>query len=258
MLRAAGLAERLAVHGIGARDFGDLPEARHRPQPRVDGVRDLGRVSTVVAQTAERVSEIREAGLVPLIVGGDCTITLGVVGGVARREDAGLIYFDGDADLSLPATSGSGVLDTMGMTHLLGDGVPALSRSGPRFPLLRPGQVELFGFDPGELDTGEWSRLAGLGLHATPAPAPLSSVAGRHDDVRGLDHRGDLAALDQAELTDRFHGDRGDQPDTPRVQLDVGDRLAGGDAYDLGRDLVSRAQPHDVNSLERPTMSRPG
>ena len=89
-LRAAGLAERLAAHGIGVRDFGDLPEARHRPQPRVDGVRDLGRVSTVVSQTAERVSEIREAGLVPLIIGGDCTITLGVVGGVAHHEDAGL------------------------------------------------------------------------------------------------------------------------------------------------------------------------
>jgi arginase len=179
VLRAAGLAERLAGHGISARDFGDLPMARHRPQPRVDGVRDLGRVSTIVGQTAERVSEIREAGLVPLVIGGDCTITLGVVGGVARREDAGLIYFDGDADLSLPATSGSGVLDTMGMAHLLGDGVPALSRSGPRFPLLRPGQVELFGFDPGELDTGEWSRLTGRGLHATPAPAVQEDPAGR-------------------------------------------------------------------------------
>ena len=106
-------------------------------------------------------------------------LLLGVVGGVARREDAGLIYFDGDADLSLPVTSGSGVLDTMGMTHLLGDGVPALSRSGPRFPLLRPGQVELFGFDPGELDTGEWARLTGLGLHATPAPAVREDPAGR-------------------------------------------------------------------------------
>jgi arginase len=69
-LRAAGLTERLAAHGVGARDFGDLPVARHRPQPPVDGVRDLGRVSAVVGQTSERVSEIREAGLVPLIIGG--------------------------------------------------------------------------------------------------------------------------------------------------------------------------------------------
>jgi arginase len=133
----------------------------------------------VIGQTADGVGEIREAGLVPLVIGGDCTITLGVVGGVARREDAGLMYFDGDADLSLPATSGSGVLDTMGMSHLLGDGVTALAGSGPRFPLLRPGQVELFGFDPGELDTGEWARLSGLGLHATPAPAVRPDPAGR-------------------------------------------------------------------------------
>ena len=67
----------------------------------------------------------------------------------------------------------------MGMTHLLGDGVPALSRSGPRFPLLRPGQAELFGFDPGELDTGEWTRLTGLGLHAAPAANVRQDPAGR-------------------------------------------------------------------------------
>ena len=65
------------------------------------------------------------------------------------------------------------------MTHLLGDGVAALARSGPRFPLLRPGQVELFGFDPGELDTGQWTRLSSYGLHATPAPAVRQDPAER-------------------------------------------------------------------------------
>jgi arginase len=39
--------------------------------------------------------------------------------------------------------------------------------------------VELLGFDPGELDTGEWARLTGLGLHATLAPAVREDPAGR-------------------------------------------------------------------------------
>jgi arginase len=182
-LRSAGLVEQLAERGAGVRDFGDLPVARHRPAERADGVRDLGRVRMVAGQVADRVGEIRAAGLLPLVLGGDCTITLGVVAGLARHDDVGLMYFDGDADLSTPQTSGSGVLDTMGMTHLLGGGVAALSGFGPRQPLVRADQVELFGFDPDELDTGEWTRLTGRNLHATPAPAVRQDPAGRAADA---------------------------------------------------------------------------
>jgi arginase len=126
----------------------------------------------------ERVSEIRAAGLTPLVLGGDCTITLGVVAGLARHDDVGLVYFDGDADLSTPQNTDSGVLDTMGMTHLLGGGTPELSAFGPRQPLVRADQVELFGFSPAELDTRQWTTLVSRGLHATPAPAVTEDPAG--------------------------------------------------------------------------------
>ena len=73
----------------------------------------------------------------PLVVGGDCTITLGVVAGFARHgADVGLLYFDGDADLSTPASTGSGVLDSMVVAHLLCEGAPELTGLGPRVPLL--------------------------------------------------------------------------------------------------------------------------
>jgi arginase len=177
-LRAAGLVERLTGRGISVRDFGDLPAARHRPVRPVDGTRDLARVAAIAGQTAERVSEIRAAGLTPLVVGGDCTITLGVIAGLARHEDVGLVYFDGDADLSTPQTTTSAVLDTMGMTHLLGGGTPELSAFGPRQPLVRNDQVELFGFDPGELDTRQWATLVSRHLNATPATAVRQDPAG--------------------------------------------------------------------------------
>jgi len=178
-LRAAGLVERLASRGVRVRDFGDLPVTRHRPVAPLDGARDLSRVREVVGLTADRVSEIRAAGLAPLVLGGDCTITLGVVAGLARHDDVGVLYFDGDADLSRPDGTGSGVLDTMGVTHLLGGGVDALAGCGPRRPLAGPGRLELFGFDPGELDTGQWTRLVSQGLRATPAPAVREDPAGR-------------------------------------------------------------------------------
>nr|WP_236655326.1 arginase family protein [Streptacidiphilus carbonis] len=110
-----------------------------------------------------------------MVLGGDCTVTLGVVAGLAAQGSTpGLVYVDGDADLGTPDTTDSGVLDTMGMTHLLGDGVPALARLGPRHPLLPADHIALLGFDPAEPSTEHWGRLASHRLHATPVAAVRS------------------------------------------------------------------------------------
>jgi len=102
------------------------------------------------------------------------------------------VYFDGDADLTTPERSGSAVADTMGMTHMLGGGSPRLARLGSRYPLLRPGQVVLFGFDPAELDTGEWTELVSRHLYAAPAPAVRADPAGEARRARAyLDRRCD-------------------------------------------------------------------
>jgi arginase len=180
-LRAAGLVEQLEARGAHVCDYGDLPVHRHRPAPRVNGVRDLRRVCEVINETAARVERIRAADRTPLVLGGDCTTTLGVLAGLAGHKETGLVYVDGDSDLNTPEGSGSGVLDTMGMTHLLGNGAPELAQIGPRFPLVRPEHVVLYGFDPGELNTAQWTSLCTQQLRAFPAPAvrqnPLATAA---------------------------------------------------------------------------------
>lgn len=183
-LRAAGLVERLQATGLEVRDFGDLPVERHRPAEREDGVRDLARVSGIARRTADEVAGIRAAGCWPLVLGGDCTITLGVLAGLARHhDDVGLMYVDGDADLNTAQSSGSGVLDTMGVTHLLGGGAPALADIGPRHPRVIAARLELFGFDPGELDAGQWLEIVSKGLHATPAPMVRQDPSARATDA---------------------------------------------------------------------------
>ncbi|PZA23332.1 arginase family protein [Modestobacter versicolor] len=177
-LRAAGLVDALRAAGVDVEDTGDLAVRRHRPTPPVDGVRDLDRVVELAAEVADRVSEVHAAGRRPLVLGGDCTVTLGVVAGLARHVDVGLAYVDGDADLNTPGGSTSGVLDTMGTTHLLGGGAPALAGLGPRVPLLPDDHLELFGFDPGELDTDQWTQLVAHRLSATPAPVVRTDPAG--------------------------------------------------------------------------------
>ena len=94
------------------------------------------------------------------------------------------MYFDGDADLSTPERSDSAVADTMGMTHMLGGGSPRLARLGSRFPLLHPRQVVLFGFDPAELDTSEWTELTSRHLYAAPAPTVRADAAGQARQAR--------------------------------------------------------------------------
>lgn len=177
--REAGLPKEVSGYGLAVEDFGDLPVQRHRPSPPVDGVRDLERVAGTAGRTATEVAAIVGTGRLPLVLGGDCTVTLGVIAGLSARGTApGLVYFDGDADLSTPQTTDSAVLDTMGMTHLLGDGAPALSHLGPRHPLLPADHIALLGFDPAELSTEHWGRLAAHHLHATPAAAVRADPAG--------------------------------------------------------------------------------
>src|SRR5690349_10316794 len=166
--RAAGLIDALRAAGLDVEDRGDLPAAPYLPVEPAGGLRDTDRVAEVARRVAAEVAAIRGAGRMPLVLGGDCTITLGALEGFG---EGGLVYFDGDADLTTPERSGSAVADTMGMTHMLGGGSPRLARLGTRYPLLRPGQVVLFGFDPGELDTGEWTELTSRHLYAAPAPA---------------------------------------------------------------------------------------
>jgi arginase len=185
--RAAGLIGELQAAGLDVEDRGDLEATPYRPVEPDGGLRDTDRVAGVIRRVAAEVAAIRAAGRLPLVLGGDCTITLGALDGFGG---GGLVYFDGDADLTTPERSASAVADTMGMTHMLGGGSPRLARLGSRYPLLRPGQVVLFGFDPAELDTGEWTELVARHLYAAPAPAVRADPAGEAQRARGyLDRR---------------------------------------------------------------------
>src|SRR5260370_25967433 len=113
--RAAGLTGELRAAGLAVEDRGDLPPAPYRPVQPTDGLRDPDRVVEVAQRVAAEVAAIRAAGRLPLVLGGDCTITLGVLDGFG---DGGPVYFDGDADLHTPARSGSAAAPPTGTTHM--------------------------------------------------------------------------------------------------------------------------------------------
>jgi arginase len=101
-------------------------------------MQNVSRVVEVVERVAEAVGVLLDRGGTPLVIGGDCTITLGVVAAYARRmPDLGLVYFDGDIDVATAETTTSGVLDTMGMSHLR-VGASRLAGIGDRCRCLPP------------------------------------------------------------------------------------------------------------------------
>jgi arginase len=179
-LRAAGLVRALEAAGVEVQDAGDLPVAMYRAAVVDPRQRDLDGVAEVAGRVADRVAEVLDRGRTPLVLGGDCTITLGVAAGFARHTDAlGLLYFDGDADLSTPATTSSGVLDSMVVAHLLGEGAPALTGLGPRVPLLPADRLVLFGFDdPDDLGEAQQALLARHGPTAWPASRIREAAGG--------------------------------------------------------------------------------
>jgi arginase len=160
-LRAAGFASRLEAAGIDVADVGDVAEAVFTPDEAGATARSLPAVVRVASAVADAVAQALAAGRVPVVLGGDCTITLGVMSGVLRDDPgAGLLYFDGDADLGTPETTTSGVLDAMGIAHLLGLTDNPLSRLGPRWPLLAGTRLVLFGYDETDPETYRASVLA--------------------------------------------------------------------------------------------------
>jgi arginase len=163
------LVERLEAGGAEVEDHGDLPVVGFATDRRHRKRQNLERVVDVVRAVDTGVGAMLDAGTRPLVIGGDCTITLGVVGAFVRRHpDLGLIYLDGDIDVSTPDSTTSGILDTMGMAHLLGIGAPELAGAGPRRPLLSGDHVVAFGYDEIESSAGQRAWLAGQGVACFP------------------------------------------------------------------------------------------
>jgi arginase len=177
-LRDAGLLERLEAAGCTVTDHGDLPPVLSRPDPERRRAQNLPLVADVASAVAEQVDAIASGAQIPLVVGGDCTVTIGVVTGLLRAgQDPSLLYVDGGVDLYVPETQPEGHLDSMGVAHLIGvpGAAPELSRIGPRYPLLAADRVIFYGPCLEHTEDAEQRVLATFGMRAYP----LDQVEGR-------------------------------------------------------------------------------
>jgi arginase family enzyme len=143
---AAGLLERIDVHAVVESDA-RIRDSSRDPASGVIGADQIRRAAEAIA------SDVRSAvgsGGTPLVVGGDCTLLLGVFLGVARPT--ALWFVDGHADFFDGETSRTGEAADMDLAILTGHGPPGLLARAE--PLVAPAAVALLGHRPDDLGPG--------------------------------------------------------------------------------------------------------
>lgn len=179
-LLAAGLAD-----GLGALAGGrvDAPPYDPRRDPG-SGVLNPGGIAQYSSRLADRVGEVIDRGLFPLVLGGDCSILLGNLLALRRRGRYGLLFLDGHSDFCQPDAEPAGEVASMELALATGRGPRVLSDLEGLGPLVRDEDVVALGFR----DAAE-SAAAGM----QPLPEALHAV-----DLDGVRAVGAAAAARHA------------------------------------------------------------
>jgi arginase len=169
-IRIAGAAMRLCDlgHTVDETRNIDIPLLEEIPQSEVDTFgRFLDAITSACSQLADEVAETVRAGSIPVTLGGDHSLAMGSVAGVAtalaeRGERVGLIWLDAHSDIHTPDSSASGNVHGMPVAHLLGHGDQGLSSIASLTPAVRPENVVLMGLRDVDLPEREHIRDWGV------------------------------------------------------------------------------------------------
>jgi arginase len=168
-LRTARLGPTLADLGHQVEDRGDLVLPCERPivpagLARVRNYAGIAGWSRVIADATEAAMD---AGGLPVVLGGDHSLSMGSVSGVARHcarsgRPLFVLWLDAHADFNTPATSPSGNMHGMSAAFLCGEsGLEDLLGDRPA-PKLQPENLVLFGIR--SVDRDERALLADRGI----------------------------------------------------------------------------------------------
>jgi arginase len=120
-LRSAGLPGQLTGSGLEVHDDGDLPHQVWSPDRDHPLAQNAGQATASLRQLAGRLEPLLARGDLALVLGGNCTIALGVMAALRRLGAAapGLLYVDRHYDMNTPQSTTDGALDWMGLAHAL-------------------------------------------------------------------------------------------------------------------------------------------
>jgi len=177
-LRTAGLVRTLADLGHDVDDTGDVA-------PDTSGAaRGLPAVARWTRALSDRVSAALGSGALPVVLGGDHSLSLGSIDAVLHHcrdteKPVFVLWLDAHADFNTPDTSPSGNVHGMPLAALCGEpGFSELFADQDR-PFLDPNRVHLFGLR--SIDAGERALVTKAGVGVT--------------DMRAIDEFGVVAPL---------------------------------------------------------------
>src|SRR5271168_168006 len=139
-VRVAGLEAKLEALGHAVTDGGNVAVAIAETKPSGDEkAHYLKEITETCTNEAELVLKTLAEGVTPVVLGGDHSIAVGTVSGVAefyrrQKQKIGLIWIDAHSDINTPETSPSGNVHGMPLAALLGLGPEPLA--------------DIFGFSP--------------------------------------------------------------------------------------------------------------
>lgn len=177
-IRVAGLLERLGLLGYEVIDGGDVhcrtvATATSRDDPALHYADDVVHDSEQVAIAVEKAVR---SGHFPLVLGGDHSIAIGTMAGLAKVQPRqGLIWVDAHADYNTPETTPSGNIHGMPLAAILGQGDDRLVNVGGIVPKALKENTVLVGLR--SVDYDEAARIRS---------SALNYFTMRHIDERGL------------------------------------------------------------------------
>jgi arginase len=238
-IRYAGLQERIAALGRECVDWGDVdadvaeatvigdPQARY-----LDAI--LGSCGQIAAQVEKAVAE----GYLPLVLGGDHSVAMGTLGGMAQAHGPGaVLWVDAHADMNRPSTSPSGNVHGMPLAEALGAAGKEFSERAWPVPSVERAAI----VGARSIDAGERLLIAELGVRVF-----TMSDIDRHGIERAM--REALAFLQGASF---LHASVDLDAVDPMFAPGVGTRVQGGLSYreaHLALELLAESELMD--SLE--------
>jgi arginase len=187
-VRVAGLEARLEALGHVVEDAGNISVAiAERKKEGDPSAKYLKEITATCTKNAELVIKTLEAGMVPLVLGGDHSVAAGTVAGVAeyyRRENQkiGLIWIDAHTDINTPESSPSGNVHGMPLAATMGLGPAELANIFNFSPKVRPENCVLVGVRDIDAVEKENVRRAGIGVFT----------------MRDIDERGMRTVMEEA------------------------------------------------------------
>jgi arginase len=168
-LRVAGLQSRLKQLGRQVEDEGNIavPQAEEQPYGEKKA-RYLDEISQTCRGLAEMVRKTLDEDMFPLVLGGDHSIAVGTVAGVAAHyqktgKRIGVIWLDAHGDMNTPEWSPTGNVHGMPLAAIMGYGPPELVDLAGVKPMVEPRNVALVGIR--DLDAKERRFAKESGVH---------------------------------------------------------------------------------------------